>query len=121
MRALIADHGQVVKDAQVRVKLTSPLQSLSQIVTPVVHQRALQADRYLIPPALQVLTKTQTTEHVARFNEREYLLQLPPPGKDGVYHAEVSATGKACGGVFQRYWSGAVYVGRLDKPPSRRG
>jgi len=121
LRARIMEHGQVVKGARVRVKLTAPLQSLSQIVTPLVHQRALQADRHLIPPALQVLTKTHVTEHEARFNEREYLLELPPAKIDGVYHAEVNATGKACGGVFQRYWSSSVYVGRREKPLPRRG
>jgi hypothetical protein len=117
LRARIMEHGQLVSDASVQVKLTAPMQSFSQIVTPLVRQRALQADRHLIPPALQVLTKVHVTEHKASFNEREYILELPPPGKDGVYHAEVNATGQACGGVFQRYWSGSIFIGRREKPP----
>jgi len=119
LRARIIEHGAVVKGAQVLVRLTTPVQSLAQITTPLVHQRALQADRHLIPPALQVLTKTRTTEYEAQFNEREYVLELPPPKIDGVYRVEVNAMGKACGGVFQRYWSGSVYVGRQERPPPR--
>ncbi len=114
----IHEHGMVVRDAKVTVRLTAPMQSLSQIVTPLVHQRALAADRHHIPRKLQILTKTHTTEHIAKFNEREYLLRVPPPGKDGVYTAQVNATGKACGGVFERYWSGSVYIGRGGKPRS---
>ena len=113
----ITDHGTTVSDAQVKVAITAPIQSLSQLSTPIVHQRALLADKHLVPLALQHLTKTHTTQFEAKFNEREFLLHLPPPGLDGVYHAEVTATGKACGGVFQRYWSSSFYVGRQRKPP----
>ena len=118
IRAQIVEHGTLVRDAKVMVRLTAPVQSLSQIVTPLVHQRALAADHHHIPPKLQILTKTHVTEHAAKFNEREYLLHVPAPGKDGVYHAQVNATGKACGGVFERYWSGSVYIGRGDKARS---
>jgi hypothetical protein len=115
LRAHITDHGATVHDARVKVALTAPVQSLAQSSTPIVHQRALLADRHLVPPALQHLTKTNTTHHEAKFNEREFVLQLPPPKLDGVYHAEVTATGRACGGVFQRYWSASFYVGPRRK------
>ena len=45
------------------------------------------------------------------FDKRAYTARLPVPEVDGVYHAEVTATGSACGGVFERYWSASVYVG----------
>jgi hypothetical protein len=101
----------VVTNAQVRVKLTAPLTSLSHLSTPTVRHRALAADTYHIPPALQILTKTHTTSHQAHFNKRAYVMSLPAPEIDGVYHAEVSTTGNACGGAFERYWSGSFYVG----------
>jgi hypothetical protein len=111
----IMDHKKIVPDAEVRVLLTSPITPLSQIVTPAVRARALLADTHPIPPNLQILTKTHTTKHLAHFNEREYLLALPPPKIDGVYHFEVEATGKACGGIFERYWSTSIYIGRRRK------
>jgi hypothetical protein len=117
LRVRLTDHGHPVPDAKVRVNLTSPVKSLAMISTPAVHARALAADVHHIPPHAQILTKTKITTHEAKFNEREYLLQLPEPGVDGVYHAEVNATGKACGGAFQRYWSASFHVGRGRKPP----
>jgi hypothetical protein len=119
LRVALTDHGHAVSGAKVRVNLTSPAQSLAQISTPQVHARALAADVHLIPPKAQILTKTKVTKHEAKFNEREYLLQMPAPKVDGVYHAEVNATGQACGGVFQRYWSSSFYVGLRRKPTGR--
>jgi hypothetical protein len=117
VRALITQSGVPVKNANVRVRLTSPAQSLAQISTPAVRHRALAADTHLISPNLQHLTKVRETLHEMKFNEREYLLEVPPPRIDGVYTAEISATGQACGGAFERYWSGSVYVG--PKPKGR--
>lgn len=115
VRALIMQSGQPVKNANVRVRLTSPVQSLAQISTPAVRHRALAADTHLIPRELQNLTKVRETLHELKFSERLYQLELDPPRIDGVYHAEISATGQACGGAFERYWSGSVYVGPRPK------
>jgi len=115
VRAILAQSGQIIKNASVRVRLTAPVTSLAQLSTPIVRHRALAADTHLIPPKLQILTKTHTTEHEMKFSEREYLLQLPAPRIDGVYHAEVTATGQGCGGAFERYWSGSIYVGPKPK------
>ena len=106
LRAELFQNGQVVKNAHFRARVTSPVTSLAAISTPLVRHRALAADIHLIPPAQQILSKTRTTVHELKFNEREYILELPPPRVDGVYHAEVTATGQACGGIFERYWSG---------------
>jgi hypothetical protein len=103
--------GSAVPNANVSVLLTAPLTSLAQLSTPAVRQRAAAADAHLIPPAQQILTKTRTTRYEARFDKRAYTVRLPLPEVDGVYHAEVTATGSACGGVFERYWSASVYVG----------
>jgi hypothetical protein len=108
--------GSVVSGAHVSVKLTAPLNSLAQLSTPAVRQRAAAADTFLIPPALQILTKTHTTRYDAVFIERAYVVKLPVPEVDGVYHVEVTATGTACGGAFERYWSASFYVGRLRGP-----
>jgi hypothetical protein len=75
-----------------------------------VRHRALAADTHHIPPHLQILTHTRTTEHKTQFNKRAYVATLPDPMIDGVHSVEVSATGNACGGTFERYWSGSFYV-----------
>ena len=115
LRVILTHHGQIINNANVRVRLTAPVTSLAQISTPLVRHRAMAADRHLIPPALQHLTKNHTTTHELKFIEREYALQIPVPRVDGVYHAEVTATGQACGGAFERYWSGSIYVGPKQK------
>jgi hypothetical protein len=107
--------GSVVRNSHVTVKLTAPLTSLSKLRTPVVVHRAAAADTHLIPPSQQILTKTAVKLYEAKFNERDYVVNAPSPTVDGVYHAEVSATGNACGGAFERYWSASFYVG-----PSRK-
>ena len=104
-----------MNNAHVTLNLTSPITSLSTSSTPVVRHRAVAADTHHIPPSLQILTKTKTTRHEARFEKREYILQLPAVAVDGVYHAEVLATGTACGGAFERYWSASFYVGSAVK------
>jgi hypothetical protein len=103
--------GAALPNAHVTVKLTSPLNSLSQLSTPAVRQRAAAADTHHIPPELQILTKTASETYEAKFNQRDYRPQLPTPSVDGVYQAEVTATGTACGGTFERYWSGSFSVG----------
>jgi len=116
LRVGLFQKGQAVKGAHVRARVTAPLTSLASISTPLVRHRALAADTHLIPPGQQILTKTCATVHELKFNEREYILQLPPPRIDGVYRAEVTATGQACGGIFERYWSGSIYIGPKQKP-----
>ena len=103
--------GSVVPNANVSVLLTAPLTSLAGLSTPAVRQRAAAADVHLIPPAEQILTQTRSTRYPASFDKRGYTARLPVPEVDGVYHAEVTATGSACGGVFERYWSASLYVG----------
>jgi hypothetical protein len=110
LSAILLHAGSVVNNAHVAVKLTSPLNSLAQLSTPVARHRAAAADTHHIPPALQILTKTTTKTYEASFEKREYIVQLPAPNVDGVYHAEVTATGTACGGAFERYWSTSFYV-----------
>jgi len=106
--------GSVVDDAQVVVRLTSPVTSLAELSTTLVQHRAAAADTHHIPPALQILTKTTTADCEAPFSKRRYGLERSVP-VDGVYRAEVTATGKACGGTFERYWSGSFYVGPGEK------
>jgi len=97
------------------LRLTAPLNSLAQLSTPQVRHRGLAADTHLISPKLQILTKTRSTEHELKFIERDYVFELPVPRIDGVYHVEVTATGQGCGGIFERYWSGSIYVGPKPK------
>jgi hypothetical protein len=111
LHATLTHAGSVVPGANVSVALTAPLTSLAQLSTPAVRQLAAAADTHLILPSQQILTKTRSTRYEARFDKRLYVAQLPVPEIDGVYHAEVTATGQACGGTFERYWSGSVYVG----------
>lgn len=115
VRVGLTQGGQIIRNADVRVRLTAPLTSLAALSTPIVRHRALAADTHLIPQKLQILTKTHTTEHEPKFIEREYVLELPPPRIDGVFHVEVTATGQGCGGTFGRYWSGSIYIGPKPK------
>ncbi|HTA44031.1 MAG TPA: choice-of-anchor D domain-containing protein [Bryobacteraceae bacterium] len=117
LAARLLHSGSVVTGAHVVTKLTSPLNSLAQLSTPAVVHRAAAADKHHIPPALQILTKTVTKTYEARFNKREYVFEVPAPAVDGVHHVEVTATGNACGGTFERYWSASFYVG----PRAKRG
>lgn len=115
VRARLTHSGAPIPNANVQVRWTAPDKSLASLMTPLVRHRAAAADTHHIPPALQNITATATTNHEARFNGREYLAQLPTPKVDGVYRAEITAEGKACGGTFARYWSGSVYVGGRGK------
>ena len=117
VHAVLTHAGSVVPNARVSVLLTAPLTSLAQLSTPAVRQRAAAADTHLIPPAQQILTKTRTTRYEARFDKRTYTAQLPVAEVDGIYHAEITATGQACGGAFERYWSGSIYVGSRKQVP----
>ncbi|WP_031364635.1 choice-of-anchor D domain-containing protein [Caballeronia sordidicola] len=119
--AQVTHAGVVLGDAKVTLKLTSPLTSLASLSTPIVRQRAAAADTHLIPPNLQILTKTHTSQHQAQFERRAYFATLPVPEIDGVYTVEVSATGQACGGAFERYWSGSTLVAPRDRRPPRGG
>jgi len=109
--ALLTHLGSPINNAHVNVELTTPLTSLSHLSTPIVRHRAVAADRHHIPAALQILTKTRATRYEMHFEKREYVVQFPTPQVDGVYHAAVTATGTACGGAFERYWSTSFYVG----------
>ena len=121
LAAFLIHQGSVVTDAHVTVKVTSPLTSLSSLSTPLIRHRALAADTVHIPPSLQILTKTMTTQYEAKLQGREFIPELPTPQVDGVYHVEVNATGNACGGVFERYWSGSLYVGLPGRPRPNLG
>ncbi len=107
----LTHNGSALAGADVHIELNAPLNSLSQLSTPIVRHRALVADTFRIPASLQILTQTRTTQYQAQFNKRFYVSELPRPTIDGVYHAQVIATGNACGGIFERYWSSSFYVG----------
>ena len=115
VEVVLAHAGSPVRTADVKVALTSPLVSLAQLSTPIVRHRAVAADTHHIPRQLQILTKTRITQHNARITKRSYVSELPVPQVDGVYRAEVTAKGDACGGAFERYWSASYYVPQRGK------
>ncbi|MDB5483447.1 MAG: choice-of-anchor domain [Caulobacteraceae bacterium] len=119
VRTRLTHAGSVVSKARVAVAVTSPLTSLASLNTPLIRHRAAAADVHHIPKSEQILTKTQVRHYEAKFNEREFLLELPAPRVDGVYHFAVTATGEACGGVFERYWSSSNYIGPKGRQPGR--
>jgi hypothetical protein len=41
-----------------------------------------------------------------------YVIRWPPVEIDGVYQFTIQATGKACGGTFQRYKRFSRYIGK---------
>jgi hypothetical protein len=112
--------GTPVTIARVFVDVTAPTASLAALSTPSVILRATDADTSLIPPHLRNVTETCKTCHEAKFDQASstYTLSLPPLEFDGVYTFEVNATGNACNGTFQRYWSGSTYVApQIIDPP----
>ncbi len=115
----ISHAGTPVTGAKVSVEVHAPTASLAAIQTPAVIQRAMSADTTLIPCDLQILTKTCKECHNAKYDQSSglYTLTLPTLKFDGVYNLEVNASGNACGGVFQRYWSGSTYVGQQQTSP----
>jgi hypothetical protein len=117
VRALLSHDGVAVTNAQVRLTLVRPTRSLAQVQTPAVIARALDADRSPIPAGAKPLIGSKATKHVLkRHGEGGYVLELPAPSIDGVYQFTVEAIGDACGGVFQRYSSRSMYIGRKVDP-----
>jgi hypothetical protein len=45
-----------------------------------------------------------------------YVGELPPAQIDGVYRFEFSATGRSCGGTFDRYADASILIGRCASP-----
>ena len=112
LEASILHQGAPVDNAQAVLTLTAPLKSLAQVSTPAVIQQALQADIHPIPTGRKPLIPTKTTKYQLHPAERgRYMLELPPPKLDGVYDFVIQATGKACGGTFERYKAFSLYVG----------
>jgi hypothetical protein len=122
LQVALTHDGSVISGASVSAAVTIPLSSLAQLSTPAVRQRAVAADAHNIPASLQNLVQTATTTHQATLGKHgTYVVELPEPEADGVYHFEVTAKGEACGGVFQRYWSASVYVSPPAGKPGRDG
>jgi hypothetical protein len=112
--AFILDAGTVVTDAAVRVTVTAPQKSLAAVSTPAVVHAALDADHHPIPAGKQPLIPLAKTTHALERNDKQrgFTLTLPPPRFDGVYGFEFEAKGKACGGIFDRYQTFSVYIGK---------
>jgi len=110
----INDQGRPVVHADVTCVLTVPLRSLAAVMTPQVIHAALDADQHPIPAGSKPLIRTRTLRFPALFDKdrRRFVANLPAPKVDGVYRFEIFASGKACGGTFQRYASFSQYIGR---------
>lgn len=119
VQALIIDRGAVVSDAEVVLTVTSPLKSLAEVSTPAVIAAALDADTHPIPAGTKPKIPTAQKTFPMKFSDgrRGFVVRLPAPGVDGVYHFEIRATGKGCGGIFDRFDARSHYIGRR---PSRR-
>lgn len=103
-----------VTDADVRLTVTAPLDSLAAVSTPAVVNAALNADHMPIPAGDKPRIRTTAERYHLAFDKRRhgYTAQLPLPQVDGVYTFEVQARGKACSGEFERYETFSVYIGR---------
>ena len=117
VQALLLHEGTPVEDARVRLTLVRPTRSLAQVRTPTVIARALNADRAPIAAGGKPLIGSKVTRHALKpYGERGYSAELPAPLVDGVYQFTIEAIGKACGGVFQRYGSQSLFIGRKVDP-----
>jgi hypothetical protein len=110
--AQILHAGTAVTQAEVLVTVHAPLKSLAQVSTPPVVQKALNADRHPIPTGGNPLIPMSSNTYPMKRVRNRFVFELPPTKIDGVYHFEVTAKGKACGGVFQRYAAFSYYIGR---------
>jgi hypothetical protein len=129
LRVSLRANGKPISGAKVRVSVTAPTkpyaQRLKSIARPATIaglandvqgfglidravRLARQSGRALIP--------TKKRSYDLKGKGGLYALKLPAPLIDGVYAIEINATGKACGGTFQRYASFATFVPRLPDP-----
>ncbi len=113
VQVTITAGGRVVSQAQVTLTATVPLKSLVTVSTPQVVQRALNADHKPIRAGGRPLIPTRRVSISMKYSERRraFVAQLSPPRVDGVYQFEVQATGKACGGTFDRYSTQSLFFG----------
>jgi hypothetical protein len=116
IRASLYDStGPQVTKATVTVTVTAPTRSLTEVSTPDVIARALNADIEPLPSTQQPLIPSVGYTHDVPFDEgvQAFVLNLPPPIVDGVYRFEFNARGEApCGGQFQRYQSFSFYISK---------
>jgi hypothetical protein len=124
---LVHQGGPPVNSAQVRLTVTAPTRSVSQIVTPAELKNALEVQavsdstgmssvsRVLITlrNRMKTVIPTRTSEYgLPLKGEGLYTIDLPPPHLDGVYQFTFQAIGQACNGTFERYTSFSRYIGR---------
>ncbi len=108
-----------MKAANVVMSVTSPLKSLAAVSTKQVLDYALNADRKPIRAGGKPRIPTRRKRYRLEFQDRfdGFGVKLPPVKVDGVYQFEFQADGHACGGMFDRYATVSMYIGRR---PNRR-
>jgi hypothetical protein len=125
----VTDGGVAVKQFNVKATWTVPTKSISGVVSklhikdyltasplPTLHgltalDRAISA----FAKSGKTLIPVSKKKHQSHARRGVYTLRVPSPLVPGVYSYEIEVTGQACGGTFQRYASGSVYV---DNPVS---
>jgi hypothetical protein len=126
LRVLLTDDGKPVNGAQVRATITSPTKPYSHRLRGITRAAALTgsandtqglsvAERgiRLLRQSGRPLIPTKSRSFKLKGTRGIYALLLPAPLTDGVYQIEITATGQACGGTFQRYASLAAFVPRI--------
>ncbi len=125
-------HGNVrVKNFNVKLNWSVPTKPLSAVISKLHIKNFIQVTpltALLGPTPLarairafaisgKTLIPVARKKHNASTRRGIYSNRLPAPLVPGVYSYEIEVTGNACGGTFQRYASGSVYVGNpVSKP-----
>jgi len=113
--ANLLQRGEPITDAKVNLIIHVPMQSLAQVQTPKIIQKALQADRKPIDINERPLIKTRIVKHELKPKKKGiFASKLVAPEIDGIYQYTVQVRGQGCGGTFERYTSRSLYIGRKE-------
>ena len=122
--------GQPVPGTTVSISVTAPKTSIADVVKKLKLKdhvyAALAGDAIgltLLDRAVRAyattgkqLISTRTTTFVPPVQRGRHTLRLPAPLVPGIYQYEITVQGSACGGTFQRYASGSIYIGNPLTP-----
>jgi hypothetical protein len=134
LRGILRHEGGRIENANVRIRVTSPTKSVSQILKQATLKKFIEqagteamlgdlAGLNFVAYAVHELGRAGRFEipskprtHTVKVKEAEFDFLLSPPLVEGVYEFELEVEGEACGGTFERYVSFSYYVRGIASP-----